>query len=858
MKILRSKTMATAIALFLLLTITVTLVALPVANAHTPPWQITTFAFVQAAPNPIGVGQSGLIYMWLDKVIDGAALANNKRFQNYTLTITAPNGTVTTRIFPVCWDPTSNLGYSFTPDQVGTYTLKFTFPGQVYNWTGSYANDLYTASSASANLTVQQAQIAMYPTTPLPTQYWTRPIYGQNPNWFTVSSNWLGSGAPGYAGLGFGGADEGAWTGDYVGPQTGHIMWTKPLQSGGVVGGNSFVIQGDTFFEGSAYQQRFTNPIIIDGKIYYKEPLSFSGPSSGPTDCVDLRTGKLLWSRTDVPSLSFGYIYDVQDGNQHGVYPPLLFATIRGGWGAYDADTGNPLFNVTGMPSGTEVMGVNGEILMYVLAKKDNSWYLSQWNSSNLWYGQYSGASTSPSVVPPYASKAGDPNMYDWNVSAPGLPSSFTTVGAIFNDVILCYNGTLPSGGGGFLGTPSHTPYTYFAINLNASKGAIGSVLWSQTYNAPTTPLNVTVLEGGLDPVNRVFVEEYRETAQFVGYSLATGKYLWGPTAGQAALDYYGSPGSGTLADCFAYGKLYSSAYAGILYCYDTKNGSLLWTYGNGGAGNTTDSGFERHGHYPTFVNAIGKGIVYLVTTEHTPETPLYKGALVRAVNATDGTEIWTLSDYTGEFTAQSFAIADGYATFFNGYDNQIYSVGRGPSATTVQAPMTAITVGDTAVIQGTVMDISAGTKQDEQAADFPNGVPCVSDASMKDWMGYVYQQMAHPANATGVTVTIDAVDPNNNFVHLGTGTSDITGTYGLAWTTPNVPGKYTVIATFAGTNGYWPSYAETTMYVQSAPPATLPPKYPVPIDYTMDIILATIVMIIAIAIVGILLFRKK
>jgi hypothetical protein len=867
MKILGSKKTATAIALFLLLTIAVTLVALPAVNAHTPPWQITTFAFVQAVPNPVGVGQSVLVYMFLDKIPDGAMLANDKRFHNYTLTITAPNGTHTTKVFPIVWDPTSNQAYSFTPDQVGTYILDFTFPGQTYQWTGGYANDLYTASSASTTLTVQQAQIVGYPTTPLPTQYWTRPIYGQNPNWFTVSSNWLGTGAPGYAGLGFGGNAEGAWPGDAVGPQTGHIMWTKPLQSGGVVGGNNFVIQGDTFFEGSAYQQRFVNPIIIDGRIYYKEPLSFSGPSSGPTDCVDLRTGKLIWSRTDVPSLSFGYMYDVQDGNQHGVYPPLLFATSGGfgtasGWRAFDADTGNPLFNVTSIPSGSEVLGVNGEYLIYSFANKGTStpsYYLSQWNSSNLWYGQYSGASTSPSIVPPITN-AGDARMFDWNVSAPDINTvrSFTTVGAIFNDVILCYNGTLPSGGGGFGGAPTHNPYTYFAVNLNASKGAIGKMLWSQTVNPPATPLNVSIGEGGLDPVNRVFVEVYRETAQFVGYSLDTGKKLWGPTAGQPALDYYGSPGSGTLADCFAYGKLYSSAYAGILYCYDTKNGSLLWTYGNGGAGNSTNSGFEVPGNYPTFVNAIGSGIVYLVTTEHTVETPIYKGALVRAVNATDGTEIWTLSDYTGEFTTDSFAIADGYATFFNGYDNQIYSVGRGPSATTVQAPMTAITVGDTAVIQGTVMDVSAGTKQDEQAANFPNGVPCVSDASMKDWMGYVYQQMAHPASATGVTVTIDAVDPNNNFVHLGVATSDITGTYGLAWTAPNVPGKYTVIATFAGTNGYWPSYAETNMYVQSAPPATPPPKYPEPIDYTWTIILAAIVIIIAIAIVGILLYRKK
>ncbi len=104
---------------------------------------------------------------------------------------------------------------------------------------------------------------------------------------------------------------------------------------------------------------------------------------------------------------------------------------------------------------------------------------------------------------------------------------------------------------------------------------------------------------------------------------------------------------------------------------------------------------------------------------------------MARAINATTGAEIWTLSDYTGEFQTFSYAAADGYNTWFNGYDCQIYVVGRGPSATTVQAPQTAVTAGGNVIIQGAVMDISAGTQQAEQKADFPNGVPVSSDASM-------------------------------------------------------------------------------------------------------------------------------
>ena len=54
------------------------------------------------------------------------------------------------------------------------------------------------------------------------------------------------------------------------------------MEMGGVVGGNIFSAeQGATYFEGSAYQNRFINPIIVDGYLYYTEPISFSGVAGG-------------------------------------------------------------------------------------------------------------------------------------------------------------------------------------------------------------------------------------------------------------------------------------------------------------------------------------------------------------------------------------------------------------------------------------------------------------------------------------------------------------------------------------------------------------------------------------------------
>ena len=865
----KNKTIPIAIAIFLMLSMSASMMLVPTSSAHTPAWHLTTFAYIQAFPNPIGVGQTTLIYIWLDKTMDGESAANDIRFHNYNLTITAADGTTETHIFATVQDTTSSQGYSFTPDQTGNYTLTFTFPGQAINTyshaNDDYVNDTYLPSSASTTLTVQEEPVANYPSSyPLPTEYWTRPIYGENTDWWSISSNWLGSGAPGYGGFT---AIANPAT-DTVGPQTSHVMWTKPYQSGGVVGGDKFTIQGDTYMEGSAYVIRYINPIIMNGKLYYTETLSVTGnpglvsTSYGPTDCVNLQTGKLIWSRTDVPALSFGYIYNMQNMNYHGVWPPILISTgggmmSMGTWQGYDADTGNWLFNVTNVPSGTKVLGPSGEHLIYVLTNKGTptnpNYYLAEWNSSKVGYGL--GALRSTGAISGVVDGSAASN-YDWNVSIPSMTSAPTVVGAFYDDVMICYNGSLPSGGGsGPSGSaPTTAPYTYFAIQLNATKGTIGSVLWWNTLSAPSG--NITVQKGPADPTSGVFTEGYKETMQFVGYSMSTGQKLWGPTESQSALDYYDEEG----ATMCAYGKLYSCGQGGIIYCNDLKTGNLLWTYGNGGSGNSTNSGFQVPGPYPINIYAIGNGIVYTMTSEHTVQTPIYKGALARAINATDGTEIWTLSNDNNHASA---AIADGYANFFNGYDNQIYTVGRGPSATTVTAPDTGLSFGTPVVIKGSVTDISSGTTQDQQAADFPNGVACASDASMSEWMGYVYQQKPLPTNFTGVPVSIDVLDSNGNYRNIGTATTDASGTYRLTWT-PDIPGNYTVIATFAGTNGYWGSYAEDGFNVMEAAAATAAPtatpasmadQYFLPLSIGMIIAIVIVVALLALAL---LMLRKR
>ena len=211
----------------------------------------------------------------------------------------------------------------------------------------------------------------------------------------------------------------------------------------------------------------------------------------------------------------------------------------------------------------------------------------------------------------------------------------------------------------------------------------------------------------------------------------------------------------------------------------------------------------------------------------------------------------------------ESFATADGVLIYWNNYDGQVYAVGQGPSQLTVTAANPVAPLGTPVVIRGTVTDISAGTQQNEQAADFPNGVPAVSDASQSAWMAYVYMQKAKPTNATGVPVSIDVIDSNGNYRNIGTATSDSSGMFTLTWM-PDIQGNYTVIATFAGSDSYWGSSSETSFDATAAPAATAAPTptpasmadlYFLPLSIGMIIVIVIVVALLALVL---LMLRKR
>lgn len=854
--------------------------------------QIKSYAFLAVEPDPVGVGQTTYIAMWIDTPLPGASESNDIRKHNYQLTITAPDGTVQTQSWAVVADTTGIQATSFTPTMVGQYNITFSYPDQNYTWTSStylgnnaYTGVIFLGATATATLTVQQNPVPLTGDSPLPTEYWTRPIYGEDSSWWTIGSQWLGSGSSYTAASSnyFGDFQQGGmnlWQQGGTGPESSHIVWTTPFEDGGVVGGINTGVNGTTFYSGGSYEGRFQNALIINGRLYYKAPLgdqvSVAATGGGAYTCLDLRTGKVLWTNDNI-NPTYGELYTYESPNQHGTVPngylwqAVTQTSTTQTWIAYDSLTGKWLFNLTDVPStGTIAYTSQGEIVKYILNYNNTakSGWLALWNwtsaegvppGTGVQLGA-PGTGTNFLQFRPVGKVINASTAYSWNVTIGDImgPSNSQLVLGVATatqnptiqyvlpgDILF---GTTPNIAPGVLslrGTPN--PYTVWTINLaNIVNGTSATINWKKTYDAPSG--NLTLNLGPLDPVNRVWTTTTAEDMQYQGWSLTDGSKLWSTNTAITPFQWFSS-GSGAGQRCVtAYGNIYTQGFGGEILCYDTKTGNLLWRF------NDTASGVDTPwGNIPIFISAIADGKVYAFNNEHSPNSPLYKGYSIYALNATTGEEIYKMLSWSGQTGGQGLStavLADGTLCYYNYYDNSIYAIAKGPSQTTVTASPKVSTYGDKVLVEGTVTDISAGTRQNEQAARFPNGVPAVSDASQAKWMEYVYMKQAKPTDATGVPVTISVLDSNGNYRNIGPTTSDASGKFAFTWT-PDIPGDFTVIATFAGSESYYASYDEAFFTVDNPAPTASP--YPVTIlpPTEMYFGISTVAIIIAIAIVG-------
>src|SRR5665647_284464 len=93
MQNLKGKTMAILIAAILTVSIGASTTILQTASAHSPPWIITTYAYISVAPDPCGVGQSVDVSFWLDKPTPDTSGHFGDRWTGFTVTVTKPDGT---------------------------------------------------------------------------------------------------------------------------------------------------------------------------------------------------------------------------------------------------------------------------------------------------------------------------------------------------------------------------------------------------------------------------------------------------------------------------------------------------------------------------------------------------------------------------------------------------------------------------------------------------------------------------------------------------------------------------------------------------------------------------------------------
>jgi hypothetical protein len=803
------------------------------ANAFETSWD--TFAYAIVAPDPVGIEQSVLITAGIDKVNPlTSGVARGEFWEGTTVKITKPDGTTETK-GPYQLYAMANTFISYTPTQTGTYTVETIFPGQWVNASyrsissrfGSYSNfssgpllyeaRWYKPDSASTTFTVQEEPIPSYPAIPIPTDVWTRPLNAEIKDWDTVADNWLMptyQSSGNYANWRFSATADAPYT---SAPNSPHILWKQPVTFGGVLGGGF----GDvTYRNGLSYEPWYSDALIINGRIYYTVKGTSTASVFG-TRVLNLYTGEEIMY-VDGVDIDFAQTLDFNSPNEHGALA-YLWDSTGGGFDIYDAFEFKQVARINDMSSGSVRFGPNGEVLVYRIAGSQANRRLSLWNSTlalgrDLRAGimEYYGENLGSWVVD---GKKG----IQWNVSVPALPGNPGM--SIINDEVIILTDV----------DMTQFPTVYIDAALPATlKKTAGNYPTQINYLWQHNRTNIYTHRpslGGLISAG-CYSRWDESTRQHHIYDIYTGveKFATDPLPMGWAMFT-----SGTI---MVEGKLVSGDFGGHLRAWDLTDGSLIWEYYMGDAPYLENA----YGTWPAYGFTIADGKIFVSNDEHSPDSVQWRGAKLTAIDLETGEFLWSV----GGRHKQSI-ISDGILTGMNIYDMQIYTFGKGPSKTTVSVPGTAVEVGQSITITGSVTDQTPSSKD----------TPAISDEDMGDWMEYLHMQHPIPANAKGVEVLIDTIDPNGNYIHIGETTSDMMGSFGFTWI-PEVPGLYQIIASFAGSDSYGSSSASTYFTAIGASVATPPPE-PTPAPMT-DTYLAgsTIAILAGIAIAVFLLLRKK
>jgi hypothetical protein len=832
-----------SLSLILLLAMTVIIAFAQPSSAQIGiPQPETTKGYITVAPTLVGVGQEPTVNLWIFPLPTTAAYKPYfNGFYGITVTFVKPDGTKDT-FMPVdgtgayIAGQTQALGaifFSYKPTMAGNWSVSFTMPAQ--NITESSGTVQYAGCTSNTfHFTVQTDPVLAgllngYPWAQLPNSnvYWSYPINANNREWNQIFGDWTGLTSTMAT---VNSPTQLRWQPYGSGPGTPHIVWSQPVRPGGIVGGD----YGSLCYASQGSNTLANPSVVMLGKVYQNILFGAAGSTttlgapSGQFRCFDLATGKLLYTANGTISggihipgneyvqaasaVALNQTQVLLDSSYGSDYTSYIFGSITVNgvtyWNYYDPITGILMLQLA---NAQPARLIDGTVLAFGAANG----YVYRWNMTKVTNNNWLTGIT-------------------WNVSLPKPITSPTTqnIFAVSQDcsTIVVYNYA-----------------QYWGINADT-----GASLWNLTLNYQVNT-NEEVPLANVDD----FIVWDPTAAALKCYSIKTGSLLW--TTPSVEDSPWATTWTIYWSETNDLNNLYVSYPDGCVRAYSLKDGHLLWTSPAIPTTEHTENAFPIVNGQTILVGGLlyeyaGYSLGYQIN-------PVPRFSMMLCINATTGEIEWTLNGGVAPNSASNAHLI-GQSIF----DGNLYCLGKGTTSTSVSAPQTAISAGTPAIISGSVLDTSPASSEATLTANYPNGVPAISDADMSVWMDYLHMQNSTMLNAppqcTGVPVTLTAVDPNGNTITIGTTTSDDKGNYGLQWTA-TTSGVYHIYATFAGSGSYYTSSASTYATVASAAsPTAAPTSATQPevsnSDMVMYLAATGIAIIIAIAVVGALILRKK
>jgi hypothetical protein len=736
------------------------------ADAPANTIDIPTIAYLGFRPNPIGVNEPLLLNFWITP-----PPSNDRFLAKFQVDIKKPDGSTDT-IGPVnSYNADGTSWAEYVVDQVGTWSFKFSFPGEYFppgNYSGgvlyptavsgssAYAEPHYYESAATdwQDLTVISEQVLSYPPAALPTDYWTRPIEPDNREWYAIAgpypwpwTNWDID-------------DMGPWI---TAPTTSHIAWSKVNQIGGIIGGDT----GASALTGSPGYPT----VIYAGRGYQ----TYNKPGVGSVAaCYDIRTGEVYY---EIPTSAGGVTpvivaYNEQTVNDIGAVSPARYELLGGSVanGGF-RDIGSTLQKIdplTGAVSSYPCLPglfYNGH---YVLSVQTNN-------------------------------TAAGRRLINWTTT--GSSTNFQS--RIISNISTTYTGS----------TIGHLTDFDAAVTVSVSRFSSGSIFGGNVtaWSLITGQVIYTFSTGTVTPFNPGCAGVYNGKFAFACedrfwqcYNIYTGDFLWKSELADYPWGDFWSYDSSSWNN-----MLYAGSYVGMI-AFDWDTGKIVWQTPAYSDNFETPYNGEQAWHSGTIV-ADGK--LYSYTDEHTATQPLTRGWEFYCFNATTGEILWQIDGWSSVSRTYAGSVSDGYLAVANQYDGITYIFGKGKTAATVTASPKTSALGDMVLIEGTVMDMSPAQP----------GTPCVSADSMTTQMQFLHMQQPvdgywHNESITGVPVMLTAIASDGTVTDLGTATTNgYYGTFSVTWTPPS-EGKYEIVASFNGDDSYGSSYASTAVAVGPAP----------------------------------------